>query len=118
MPSLIFRKGLDLKHAVAGLLADTYHSEIVERIKADDFTYKTGGLTEALALAAEARQRGLILMIGCMVATSLAMAPALLLAQNAQWLDLDGPLLLANDRPDGLVYKDSVVYPARPELWG
>ena len=79
---------------------------------------KTGGLTEALALAAEARQRGLIVMVGCMVATSLAMAPALLLAQNAQWLDLDGPLILANDRPDGLVYKDSVVYPARPELWG
>ena len=62
---------------------------------------KAGGLTEALALAAEARARGLQIMVGCMVATSLSMAPALLLAQHADWVDLDGPLLLARDRDRG-----------------
>ena len=64
---------------------------------------KTGGLTEALALAAEARARGFRLMVGCMVATSLAMAPALILAQGAAFVDLDGPLLLARDRQPGLL---------------
>ena len=63
---------------------------------------KTGGLTEALLLAAEARALGLKIMVGSMVATSLAMAPALLLAQDADWVDLDGPLLLARDRVPGL----------------
>ena len=62
---------------------------------------KTGGLTEALAMAAEAERMGFALMVGCMVATSLAMAPAVLLAQQARFVDLDGPLLLAKDRPDG-----------------
>jgi L-alanine-DL-glutamate epimerase-like enolase superfamily enzyme len=57
-------------------------------------------------------------MIGCMVATSLAMAPALLLAARAQYVDLDGPLLLARDRPDGLVYDGSWVHPPAPVLWG
>jgi len=57
-------------------------------------------------------------MVGCMVATSLAMAPALLLAQRARVVDLDGPLLLARDRPEGLRYEDSLVYPPMPELWG
>ena len=66
---------------------------------------KTGGLTAALGLAQEARARGFDVMIGCMVATSLSMAPALLLAQNAAFVDLDGPLLLASDRPDGLRYE-------------
>jgi L-alanine-DL-glutamate epimerase-like enolase superfamily enzyme len=79
---------------------------------------KTGGLTEALAMADEARQRGLTIMIGCMVGTSLAMAPAVLLAQRAQLADLDGPLLLARDRDHGLVYSDSLVHPPEPELWG
>jgi L-Ala-D/L-Glu epimerase len=79
---------------------------------------KTGGLTEALALAAEARAAGLRIMVGCMVATSLAMAPALLLAHDADWVDLDGPLLLARDRQPGLTYEGAVVHPARPELWG
>jgi L-Ala-D/L-Glu epimerase len=79
---------------------------------------KTGGLTEALALAAEAERRGLVIMIGCMVATSLAMAPAMLLAQRAPFVDLDGPLLLARDRADGLRYDGSLVYPPAPALWG
>jgi L-alanine-DL-glutamate epimerase-like enolase superfamily enzyme len=79
---------------------------------------KAGGLTEALAMAAAAERMGLTIMAGCMVATSLAMAPAVLLAQRARFVDLDGPLLLARDRADGLRYADSLVYPALPSLWG
>ena len=79
---------------------------------------KAGGLTEALAMAAEAKRLDLKLMVGCMVATSLAMAPALLLAQQADVVDLDGPLLLARDRPDALVYEGSLVMPPSPALWG
>ena len=79
---------------------------------------KAGGLTEALALVDAAAQLGFEIMIGCMVATSLAMAPALLLAGRAQYVDLDGPLLLARDRPDGLVYDGSWVHPPAPVLWG
>jgi L-alanine-DL-glutamate epimerase-like enolase superfamily enzyme len=79
---------------------------------------KAGGLTEALALAAEAERRGFDIMVGCMVATSLAMGPAMLVAQRARVVDLDGPLLLAEDRPHGLRYEGSVVYPAEPILWG
>ena len=79
---------------------------------------KTGGLTEALAMAQEAERLGFTIMVGCMVATSLAMAPAMLLAQRARFVDLDGPLLLARDRPDGLVYEDSRVHPPTPALWG
>lgn len=79
---------------------------------------KTGGLTEALLLAQEAQQRGLEIMIGCMVGTSLAMAPALLLAPFARFVDLDGPLLLAQDRENGLRYEDSLVYPPEACLWG
>ena len=58
------------------------------------------------------------MMVGCMVATSLAMAPAMLLAQRARLVDLDGPLLLARDRPDGLRYEGSKVHPATSALWG
>ena len=79
---------------------------------------KAGGLTEALALAAEAERRGFTIMVGCTVATSLATAPAMLVAQRARLVDLDGPLLLANDRPDGLRYEGSLVYPPEPALWG
>jgi len=79
---------------------------------------KTGGLTEALALLAEAQRQNFTVMVGCMVATSLAMAPAILLAQEARFVDLDGPLLLSADRADGLRYVDSLVYPASPSLWG
>ncbi|MGI8527071.1 MAG: N-acetyl-D-Glu racemase DgcA [Pseudolabrys sp.] len=79
---------------------------------------KTGGLTEAQTMAAEAERMGFAVMAGCMVATSLAMAPAILLAQRARYVDLDGPLLLARDRPDGLRYDGSLVYPPEPALWG
>jgi L-Ala-D/L-Glu epimerase len=79
---------------------------------------KTGGLTEALAMTAAAKQAGFVIMAGCMVATSLAMAPAMLVAQTARFVDLDGPLLLAGDRADGLRYQDSLVYPPTPALWG
>jgi len=79
---------------------------------------KAGGLTEALALAAEARAQGFGLMIGCMVATSLAMAPAMILAQGAEVVDLDGPLLLAADRAPGLAVTGSMLEPPSPDLWG
>jgi L-Ala-D/L-Glu epimerase len=79
---------------------------------------KTGGLTEALAMADEAAKLGFQIMAGCMVATSLAMAPAILLAQRARYVDLDGPLLLARDREDALTYDGSVVHPPSPRLWG
>ncbi|MEX0752073.1 MAG: N-acetyl-D-Glu racemase DgcA [Xanthobacteraceae bacterium] len=79
---------------------------------------KTGGLTEALALAEQAGRAGLMLMVGSMVSTSLATAPATLVAQRARVVDLDGPLLLAKDRPHGLRYRDSLVYPPEPRLWG
>ena len=79
---------------------------------------KAGGLTEALAMAIEAERLGLKLMVGCMVATSLSMAPALLVAQRADVVDLDGPLLLAKDRPDALHYAGSRVAPPSPALWG
>jgi L-alanine-DL-glutamate epimerase-like enolase superfamily enzyme len=79
---------------------------------------KTGGLTEALELAAAARARGLGIMVGCMLGTSLAMAPAVLVASAAGFVDLDGPLLLALDRDNGLSYKSGLVHPPEPELWG
>jgi L-Ala-D/L-Glu epimerase len=79
---------------------------------------KTGGLTEALALRAEARAMGLEIMAGCMVATSLSMAPAMLIAQGAAFVDLDGPLLLARDREPGLSFVGSAIEPYGPELWG
>jgi L-alanine-DL-glutamate epimerase-like enolase superfamily enzyme len=79
---------------------------------------KAGGLTEALALVAKALRHDFSIMVGCMVATSLAMAPAVLLAQTAHFTDLDGPLLLTKDRTDGLRYADSQVYPPKPSLWG
>lgn len=79
---------------------------------------KTGGLTEALKLKQAAEAQGFGIMIGCMVATSLAMAPAVILAQGAPVVDLDGPLLLDGDRPDGLRFDGGLVYPPEPALWG
>jgi L-Ala-D/L-Glu epimerase / N-acetyl-D-glutamate racemase len=79
---------------------------------------KTGGLTEALVVAARARALWLKVMVGSMVATSLAMAPALLLAQDADFVDLDGPLLLARDRVPGLAYDGGIIAPPTSELWG
>ncbi len=79
---------------------------------------KTGGLTAALDLKERAEACGLKIMVGCMVGTSLGMAPATLLAQGAAFVDLDGPLLLARDREPGLRYEGSLVYPPEPALWG
>lgn len=79
---------------------------------------KTGGLTEALALAADAHARGFRIMVGSMVGTSLAMAPAALLAGLADYVDLDGPLLLARDRAPGLSYDGAEMAPPAPALWG
>jgi L-alanine-DL-glutamate epimerase-like enolase superfamily enzyme len=79
---------------------------------------KTGGLTEALALKAEAEAAGFAVMIGCMLATSLAMAPAVLLGQDAEIVDLDGPLLLADDREAALTFEGSFIHPPGAGLWG
>ncbi|MBM1222090.1 dipeptide epimerase [Ponticoccus sp. SC2-23] len=79
---------------------------------------KTGGLTEALALRDAARSEGYAVMVGCMVGTSLAMAPAVLVAQGADIVDLDGPLLLAEDRDPPLFFDEAGAHPAEPALWG
>lgn len=100
-------------HGLEGLeeLASRYD---VINIKLD----KTGGLTEALMVKARAESLGLRTMVGCMVATSLSMAPALLLAQGADYVDLDGPLLLARDREPGLRYEGALVHPPFSAIWG
>ena len=79
---------------------------------------KTGGLTEAIQLCQRAGKNGFKLLVGCMVCTSLSIAPARLLASNADWVDLDGPLLLARDRDHGLPYQNGRVGMPSPELWG
>ncbi|MBN9888839.1 N-acetyl-D-Glu racemase DgcA [Salipiger abyssi] len=79
---------------------------------------KTGGLTEALLLLEAAKAEGYGIFVGCMVGSSLAMAPAVLLAQGAAFTDLDGPLLLAEDRPAPLLYDAAGVHPSEPALWG
>ena len=79
---------------------------------------KAGGLTEALALAAEAEAMGLDVMVGCMLATSLGIAPAFLVGGAAKWVDLDGALLLATDRPAAMACADGLLEPPAPELWG
>jgi L-alanine-DL-glutamate epimerase-like enolase superfamily enzyme len=79
---------------------------------------KTGGLTEALLLADAAAAKGLGIMVGCMLGTSLAMAPAMIVAQRASVVDLDGPLLLARDRDPGITFRNSIMEPPPAELWG
>ena len=79
---------------------------------------KAGGLTEALALAAEARSCGLQVMVGCMLATSLGIAPAFLLARDARWVDLDGALLLAADRDEGMTAEGGLLSAPDPAFWG
>jgi len=86
----------------------------VANIKLD----KTGGLTEALKLKAAAEAAGMRIMVGCMVATSLSMAPALLVAQGVDFVDVDGPLWMARDREPGLRYEGSLVHPPEAALWG
>ncbi|GEO80510.1 N-acetyl-D-Glu racemase DgcA [Pararhodospirillum oryzae] len=113
-----------LRHLVPLCADESVHGlEDMERLAAY-YTHinikldKTGGLTAALNLARAAEDRAMGLMIGCMLATSLAMAPALLLAARAEFVDLDGPLLLARDREHGLSYEGTTLYPATPALWG
>ena len=79
---------------------------------------KTGGLTEALKLKKNAELRNFDIMVGCMVGSSLAMAPAIYLAQNVKWVDLDGPLLLSEDRKNPLKYSNSKIHPPLKDLWG
>ena len=79
---------------------------------------KAGGLTEAPALAAEAKRRGFRIVVGGMIGTWLGIAPALLLAQQAEIVDLDGPLHLASDRVPGLRYDGGTIHAADPNLWG
>ena len=79
---------------------------------------KTGGLTEALKLKKNAELRNFDIMVGCMVGSSLAMAPAIYLAQNVKWVDLDGPLLLSQDRKNPLKYSNSKIHPPLKDLWG
>lgn len=79
---------------------------------------KTGGLTEALQAKEVAQREGMLLMCGCMLGTSLAMAPAMVLAQGADVVDLDAPLLLAEDRTEAIVYEDSTMRPYSASLWG
>jgi L-alanine-DL-glutamate epimerase-like enolase superfamily enzyme len=79
---------------------------------------KTGGLTEALALAHEAQQRGFKLMVGCMAGSSLSMAPAFIIGQLCDFVDLDGPLLARTDMPHPIRYDGGSMYPPEPELWG
>jgi L-alanine-DL-glutamate epimerase-like enolase superfamily enzyme len=100
-------------HDVASLGAIAGCYEMVN-IKLD----KTGGLTEALRVRDEAMRLGLQVMVGCMVSTSLSMAPAVVVAQQASVVDLDGPLLLAEDREHGLHYDGSELFPPVPALWG
>jgi L-alanine-DL-glutamate epimerase-like enolase superfamily enzyme len=79
---------------------------------------KTGGLTEALALARDARALGLQVMVGCMAGTSLAMAPGMVVGQLAEFVDLDGPLLHSADREHGIEYDRGLMGLPSPALWG
>jgi len=79
---------------------------------------KTGGLQEALALRAAAQKQGFGIMIGCMVSSSLAIAPATLLTQGADMIDLDGSLFLAEDRQNALIYDEKGLHPPQADLWG
>ncbi|KPB00926.1 N-acetyl-D-Glu racemase DgcA [Ahrensia marina] len=115
---------LDIPHPVPICADESIHtSEELGNLRGKyDFVNikldKTGGLSEALKLRDQARELGFGIMVGCMVGSSLAMAPAVLLAQDAEFVDLDGPLLLAKDRSPALNYFGSTVSPPTPSLWG
>jgi L-alanine-DL-glutamate epimerase-like enolase superfamily enzyme len=99
---------------VAADVADLVGKYDLVNIKLD----KAGGITGSLALAEEAKRRDMGIMVGCMLATSLAMAPGVIVGQHARYVDLDGPLALTRDRPNRISYRDGQVFPASPELWG
>jgi len=113
-----------LPHPVAVCADESAHTaddiaRLSERYEAVNVKLdKAGGLTAALAMRARARERGLKVMVGSMVSTSLAVAPAFLLAQDADWVDLDGPLLLARDRDPAIAIDGAIMRPPAPELWG
>jgi len=114
----------DVPHPVPVCADESFHdrTSLADVIGRYDFVNikldKTGGLTEALAAVREAERAGLGIMVGCMLASSLSMAPATLVAAVARFVDLDGPLLLAKDRRPGLVYKGSTLGRPPPDLWG
>ncbi|MBJ3786060.1 N-acetyl-D-Glu racemase DgcA [Devosia sediminis] len=114
----------DIKHLVPICADESVHAldgleRLVGRYDAVNIKLdKTGGLTEALAVAKRADELGLSIMVGCMVSTSLSMFPARLLASRARWVDLDGPLLLAADRDGGLVYRGGLIETGASPLWG
>ena len=114
----------DLERSVPICADESFHdaTSIPELVGRYDFVNikldKTGGLTAALATAAAARAAGFGVMVGCMVGTSLAMAPAFLVAQDAGFVDLDGPLLLARDREPGIAADGSLLQPPPASLWG
>jgi L-alanine-DL-glutamate epimerase-like enolase superfamily enzyme len=114
----------NLDHPVPVCADESCHTtvdlpRIVRRYEAINIKLdKTGGLTEAIVLAERARQSGLKLLFGCMVCTSLGIAPARILAQPNDYVDLDGPLLLAGDRHDRLSYHAGKVDLPSRELWG
>lgn len=114
----------DVPHPVPVCADELFHdrTSLAEVVGRYDFVNikldKTGGLTEALAVVREAESSGLGIMVGCMLASSLSMAPATLVAASARFIDLDGPLLLATDRQPGLLYEGSNLGRPEPELWG
>ena len=114
----------DVPHPVPVCADESFHdrTSLAEVVGRYDFVNikldKTGGLTEALAVVREAERAGLGIMVGCMLASSLSMAPATLVAAAARFVDLDGPLLLGADRQPGLCYKGSILGRPQPELWG
>lgn len=114
----------DVAHPVPICADESFHdrASLAEVTGRYDFVNikldKTGGLTEALAVVDEAERRGLGIMVGCMLASSLSMAPATLVAARARFVDLDGPLLLARDREPGLSFEGSSMAPPAAALWG
>lgn len=114
----------DVRHTIAVCADESFHDRSSVRAVVGKYDMvnvkldKTGGLTEALLTVAAARREGIRIMVGCMLGTSLAMAPALLLASQAEHVDLDGPLMLGRDRSGGLRYLGSTLHPAEGDFWG
>lgn len=114
----------DFEHPIPICADESVHdrkglAELRDRYEVVNIKFdKTGGLTEALQLVEEAKSLGFGIMVGCRACSSLAIAPPLLLAEDCEYVDLDGVLPLVQDREDGLVYNGSVIHPAASSLWG